>query len=58
MIAAGGAFSIASKEDFGTIFNQLNKDENWEAASQQIQRYINENVGATEKIFSKVGSEQ
>ncbi len=51
MISAGGAFSITSKEDFGTIFKQLEIAENWKAASLQIQRYINENVGATDKIL-------
>jgi 3-deoxy-D-manno-octulosonic-acid transferase len=54
MISAGGAFSITSTSDFGMVFNLLNNNENWEAASQQIQRYINENVGATEKVFSQV----
>ncbi len=55
LINAGGAFSVSNIEDINTLLTKLFSNNNYRIeAGKTSQSYVNENVGATGKILSKI----
>ena len=48
----GGAFSVADKEQFQQVMNDLLVEKNYAAASNAAKQYVLKNQGATEKIVA------
>lgn len=48
----GGAFSIQNLEEFKTVFNLLQKENEYSTASHISKKYITDNQGATDEILN------
>ncbi len=54
LVKTGGGFSISDYEEFQEVMEKLEKDEFYNNASTKAKKYILNNQGATEKIYTSV----
>jgi len=54
LIQLGGAFSIASSEDFKKTIERLSKPDALKKAASASKKYVLSNIGATDKILRSI----